>query len=65
MTYMQRLAVGEESSKLLCQHQCFAKLVHEATARQQWESKVPATAARQAGETVRSLLALLAHKYKY
>jgi hypothetical protein len=53
MGMMQHMAPGVESSALLCQHPCFAKLLHEATQRQQWESKVPATAARQAPETTR------------
>ena len=53
MGMMQHAAPGAESSTLLCQHPCFAKLLHEAAQRQQWESKVPATAARQASEITR------------
>ena len=41
------------SSAVLCDHPCFRKLVEEATSRQQWESKLQGTSARQAGQTTR------------
>ena len=53
MDMMQQLVPGVESTTLLRDHACFAKMTHEATLRQQWESKQASSAARQPGESTR------------